>query len=71
MTDATVHVYLATDLTAVERQTHGPEEAHSDVLHIPLSDALAMVERGEIRDSKTVIGLLLTERRLREGDTAT
>jgi ADP-ribose pyrophosphatase len=70
MTDATVHVYLATDLTAVERQTHGPEEAHSEVLHLPLADALAMVERGEIRDSKTVIGLLLTERRLRTGDSA-
>jgi site-specific recombinase XerC len=32
---------------------------------VPLADALAMIERGEIADAKTVIGLLLTERRLR------
>ncbi len=68
MTDATVHLYLATELTPVERETHGPEEAHSEVLHVPLVDALAMIESGEIRDSKTVIGLLLTEKRLAAGD---
>ena len=39
-----------------------------EVLHVPLAEAVAMVERGEIPDAKTVVGLLLTERRLRASD---
>jgi 8-oxo-dGTP pyrophosphatase MutT (NUDIX family) len=65
MTDSVCSVFLATNCTPTERQLHGPEEEHSQVLHVPLADALAMVERGEIADAKTVAGLLLTERRLR------
>ena len=38
------------------------------MLHIPLADAVAMIDRGEICDAKTVTGLLLVERRLRAGD---
>ena len=38
-----------------------------DVVRMPLAEAIEMVVRGEINDSKTVIGLLLVERRLREG----
>lgn len=68
MTDALLHIYLATDLRSVERATHGPEEDHSEVLHVPLADALAMIDSGEITDAKTIIGLLRTERRLRALD---
>ncbi|MEN9645410.1 MAG: putative ADP-ribose pyrophosphatase [Actinomycetota bacterium] len=67
MTDSVLHLFLATDLTEVPRETHGPEEAHMDVLHVDLADAVSMIERGEIHDAKTVIGLLLVDRRLREG----
>ncbi len=67
MTDSVLTLYLATRLAAVPRQTHGPEEAHMDVLELPLADAVGMVLRGEIHDAKTVIGLLLAERRMREG----
>ncbi len=35
------------------------------LLHLPLDDALAMIDRGEINDAKTVAGLLATDRRLR------
>ena len=66
MTDSVLHVFVATDLERVERETHGPEEAHMDVLEMPLADAMAMIDRGEIRDAKTLIGLLLVDRRLRE-----
>ncbi len=65
MTDSTVHVYLATGLTSVGRQAHGPEESHMEVARFPLDEALAMVDRGDIVDSKTVIGLLLAARRVR------
>ena len=68
MTNAVVWVYLATELTQVERETHGPEEAHSEVVHLPLDDAIALVANGTIRDGKTIIGLLLAQRRLAEGD---
>lgn len=68
MTDSTVAVFLATELTPAERSTHGPEEEHLEVVHLPLDDALAMVERGELVDAKTVIGLLLAQRRLLRGD---
>lgn len=64
MTDAVLHVYLATDLTLAERRTHGPEENHMDVMVVPLDEAVGMVLRGEIRDAKATIGLLLAERHL-------
>jgi ADP-ribose pyrophosphatase len=67
MTDSVLHLYLATDLAEVQRDTHGPEETHMDVLHVDLADAIDMLLRGEIHDAKTVIGLLMVERRLREG----
>jgi 8-oxo-dGDP phosphatase len=65
MTDAVCHVFLATGLAEVARSTHGPEEDDMDVIRIPLTEALAMVDDGRIEDAKTVIGLLLAERRAR------
>ena len=66
MTDSVLTLYLATDLTEVPRETHGPEEAHMEVLDVSLAEAVGMVLSGQIHDAKTVIGLLLVERRLRE-----
>lgn len=68
MTDSVLYLYLATDLHAVERETQGPEEAHSEVVHLPLATAIDMVLSGEIRDAKTIIGLLLVERHLARTD---
>jgi ADP-ribose pyrophosphatase len=67
MTDSDLHLYLATELSPVARDVHGPEESHMDVVRLPLSEAVDMVVRGEINDAKTVIGLLLVDRRIREG----
>jgi ADP-ribose pyrophosphatase len=64
MTDAVLHVFLATDLTPVPRRTHGPEEDNMEVLVVPLGEAIQMIFRGEIRDAKATIGLLLAERHL-------
>ena len=66
MTDSVLHIYLATDLRPVERDLHGPEETYMEVLRLPLAEAVEMVGRGEINDAKTVIGLLLVDKRLRE-----
>ncbi|MFK7918531.1 MAG: NUDIX hydrolase [Ilumatobacter sp.] len=68
MTDSVTTIYLATECTPVATDRQGPEEDYMELLHISLADALAMIDRGEIRDSKTVSGLLLTERRLRLAD---
>lgn len=40
------------------------EEADMEVVRLPMSEALALVLAGEIADGKTVLGLLLAERRL-------
>ena len=68
MTDSVTSICLATDCTPAPTDRQGPEEDFMEVLHVPLDDALAMVDDGRIRDAKTVAGLLLTERRLRRSD---
>jgi 8-oxo-dGDP phosphatase len=68
MTDSVTSLYLATECTPVPHDRHGPEEEHMELLHVPLAEAVAMVERGEIADAKSVIALLLTDRRLRASD---
>jgi ADP-ribose pyrophosphatase len=68
MTDAVTHVYLALDLEDVPSQAHGPEEAHMTLHALGLVEAVADVAAGRITDAKTVIGLLLAERWLRQSD---
>jgi len=70
MTDSVMTIYLATECTPVPTDRQGPEEEFMEIVHLPLADALAMIDSGQIRDSKTVSGLLLTDRRLRLADGA-
>lgn len=66
--DEELHIYLATDLQ--ESPTgHKREEGESSmtVLMMPLSDAVAMAERGELPDAKTIVGLFLADRRIHHG----
>lgn len=65
MTDAILHLYLATQLEEVARDTQGVEEEHMEVFRVSLRDAVEMVVEGIISDAKSVIGLLLAERRLK------
>lgn len=62
MTDAILHVYLATALVMRERNSVGPEEMDMDIVSMPLSRAVDCVLQGEIRDAKSVIGILLAHR---------
>lgn len=59
-TTEAISLYLATQLQPVPGQS-GPKDATeiSGVAWVPLDDALARCRRGEIDDSKTVLGLLL------------
>ena len=45
LTDSVTTIFLATDCTPAPRSLQGPEEEYSQVLHVPLDDALGMVER--------------------------
>jgi ADP-ribose pyrophosphatase len=64
MTDSSTIIYLATGCEPTESSPQGPEEDHLEVVHLPLSEAMAMVSDGRITDAKTVIGLLMAERAL-------
>lgn len=68
MTDSVLHLFVATELTSVPRQAHGPEEEEMEVVTVPLAQALVMVDRGEIHDAKSIIGLLMVARRYGRGE---
>lgn len=55
-TDERIHLFMATGLT-MGRASYDPDE-FIEVRTYSLSDALAMIERGEITDAKTALGLL-------------
>ena len=55
-----MYLYLATDLTPAHGDRLGPDEDERLSLErIPFDEALAAVERGEIVDAKSIVGLLL------------
>jgi ADP-ribose pyrophosphatase len=57
-----IHLFLATGLSP------GPTNRETDefieVVTLPYAEALAMVKRGDIRDAKTIIGLLMVAEHL-------
>ncbi len=57
-----MHIYLARDLAEGTSEPEGDEDLQLEKL--PLGEAVAMVERGEIVDGKTIIGLLLAREKL-------
>jgi len=63
--DEVIHIYLATNLVE-SPEGHKREEGELTMsLHfIPLEDALGMIISGDIQDSKTIIGLFMTQHRL-------
>jgi ADP-ribose pyrophosphatase len=53
-----MHLYLATGLRPIEDHA-GPEEDESlELLSLPLEQALALAQAGELRDAKTLVGVL-------------
>ena len=57
-----IHLFVATDL--IESRLQGDVDEQIAVVRLSLSEALTMIENGEIVDSKTIIGLLRLARRL-------
>lgn len=59
--DEKMHLFLATGLTMGDPAREAGEEI--DNLLVPLPEAVAMIFRGDIRDAKTIVGILWAERR--------
>ena len=57
-----IAIYLAQDLT--QGQTHPDEDEFLDLVRMPLEEAVELVMRGEIRDGKTICGLLMAKEAL-------
>jgi len=64
MTDATMQLYLGTDLQPAARDLHGPEERQMTVVHLPFDEALRQVQDGRITNVGAVVGILLVAGRL-------
>jgi 8-oxo-dGTP pyrophosphatase MutT (NUDIX family) len=60
-------LYLARDLQEVPHDRQGAEEQHMVVEEVRLADVAGLVERFEIVDAKSIIGLCLAKERLAAG----
>ena len=56
-----MEIYLATGITTGEAQPE--EDERIETYLVPLSEALRMIDRGQIHDGKTLIGVMLYARR--------
>ena len=61
--DERIHLFLATELTPTVQNLDRDELL--DVHDIKLAEALEMIHRGEIQDAKTISGLFLVDRLMR------
>ncbi|MDQ0382146.1 ADP-ribose pyrophosphatase [Amycolatopsis thermophila] len=66
-TDEVVRVFLARDLTPVDREVLGDEEADLVVHRVPLEEAVRMALSGEIVNGATVGGVLAAHVVIRDG----
>jgi ADP-ribose pyrophosphatase len=57
-----MHLYLARGLTTVRDTLGEDEDEQLELERIPVADLLAMADRGEIRDAKTLVGLFWLSR---------
>lgn len=58
VSNGTVQIFLARDLSLVEIDRHGPEEQAMTIERYSLDEVLAMIDRGEIDNALAVVGIL-------------
>ncbi|MEX1296066.1 MAG: NUDIX hydrolase [Candidatus Limnocylindrales bacterium] len=63
-----MHLYLATELSPLHEYRGPDTDEYLDLVRIPWREALAMADRGDIEDAKTLIGLFWLERLAAAGD---
>src|SRR5512135_1243015 len=62
-TSELMHLYLAIDLSPAHEDRLGPDEDERLELEaVPFAEAVAMADRGEIADAKSIVGLLRVAR---------
>lgn len=59
-----IHIYAAEGLTP--GQQHTDDDEFINVVHVPLHEAVAMVEEGRIVDAKSAVAILMLARRLQK-----
>lgn len=57
-----IHVFLATDL--VEDSIPGDEDEQIEIVRLTLEEALPLIETGELKDAKSIVGLILAAKHL-------
>lgn len=62
-----ISIYLATGLS--QHPAHPDPDEFLQLTRLPLEEAVALCASGEIRDSKTIVGLMLAQRFLQAQDT--
>ncbi|CAN5604442.1 NUDIX hydrolase [soil metagenome] len=67
-TDELMHLYLATDLRAIPDHPGPAPDEHLRVERLPWRTAVSMAESGELRDAKSLVGLLRLARLSEQGD---
>ncbi len=55
-----IHLFLARDLS--ENSLEGDADEEIEIVRMPLAEAVRLIEMGEIKDGKSIIGLLLASR---------
>jgi ADP-ribose pyrophosphatase len=69
-TSERIFLYFAGDLTMAPTGVRAPDDDEAlEIVRLPWREAVAAVERGEVRDAKSLVGLLWLARHL-EGDPA-
>ncbi|WP_036302463.1 NUDIX domain-containing protein [Methylotenera sp. L2L1] len=59
-----IHIYLARDLT--DGLCHRDDDEALEVFDLALSDAIKLIQQGDITDSKTIVALFLTEKYIQQ-----
>ena len=71
-TSELMHLYLATELVPVHGGGLAPDEDERlELRQVPFDEAVAMVERGELPDAKTIAGLFWVARLRARGEVRT
>jgi hypothetical protein len=67
-----MHLYLATGIAGAvgDDQLTPDEDERLELRHVPLAEALAMVDRGEISDAKSILGIQWLDRLRQAGELA-
>jgi len=69
-TEEDMHLYLATDLVALEDYRGPDADEYLDLVRMPWRGAVALAEQGGIEDAKTLVGLLWLARLADAGELA-